>query len=341
MNYTRKQKKATLKPFTNVKIIGFFSLLLIAVAIPTTIGLLHQSTQDRSNATAATTLTFSQSSIQANIGDPINLDVMVDPGTNLVSFMDLVISYDSSVVTPGTTSFTPNTTAFPQVLDGPINNCTGTQCTIEIQLSIGSNPTNAIITKTKVGTINFTATANGNTPLTFNNLTSVLSLGTSDAPNENVLSSSTPASITVGTGGGNTPIPTNGATLTPAPTQGGGNSPTPKVSKTPTPTGNGGGTCNSKDEDRREKKETMREQNESLREKKQLMKEQQTNTKTLSPSPTPPTNGRAHGACMGTFDPNNSNAAANCDTTKTKNTSWWNNVTGFFQNVFGGTSTNQ
>lgn len=201
-----------------LRLLIFLGVLLSVFVIPlVTVYVTKQKTSDRSNATASTTLTFTALTSQVPAGQNFSTDVNVNPGNNLVTFIKLVINYDSSVITAASNSAVPNTTAFPTTLDGPTNTCTGTQCTLTIQLSIGPNPTNAIAQTTKVATINFQAVANGTTQVTFDNQTQVLSIAPSDLPSENVLSTTTPLTITVGNGSGITP----------------GNSPTPQLTHTP------------------------------------------------------------------------------------------------------------
>ena len=246
-------------------LIGFIIILL--VGIPLTIYFLQKQQETRSRAQASTTLKFSPDSdqtapIQKQVGDAVALDVMVDPGTNLVSFAKLEIQYDSDkLATASSNAFTPNTIAFPTVLEGPVY----TDGKIEITLSVGSDPTKAIQALTKAGTVNFTALAD--TPagqptlVSYGISTQVLSIGSTDQASENVLSSSQPAAVVIGAStitptGPTGSIPTG--TLTPtlvvtatlAPTTAVTSTPTltptttPGITDTPTPTGTGSATIN-------------------------------------------------------------------------------------------------
>src|SRR6185437_11902573 len=92
--------------------------------------------------------------------------------------------------------------AFPTTLNpltyGP---CTGNFCTITTTLAIGADPTKAITTKTTVGTITFQALAStdqAKTTVSFGPDTTVFSVGTNDQANENVLSSTLPLSLSIG-----------------------------------------------------------------------------------------------------------------------------------------------
>lgn len=240
MAYRNKKRKIIFHPFKNTRIIGFITVLLLVLVLPLALFTLKQNTENRSRATASTTLAFSSTQWQGNIGDLITNDVTLNPGNNAVSFINLVISYDSSKIHPGPNAFVVNKSVFPDasdILDGPtFDVCNGTQCTMSLALSIGSNPTSAIRTSVKIATITMQAVAatdQGGTQLGFDAQTQILSIGPSDKPNENVLSSSTPLTITIGNSGSFTPTPGGGATPTP-----GGATPTPGgTSPTPGPTG--------------------------------------------------------------------------------------------------------
>ncbi len=221
-------------------LIGFIFVLL--VGIPITIYFLQEQQETRIRAEKSTNLTFTPDSsttnpIKKSIGDSIPLDIMVNPGTNLVSFLKLSIQYDpDKLATDSGSAFKPNTIVFPTVLEGPIYS----SGKIEVTLSVGPDPTKAIQSLAKAGTFNFKALAN--TPdgqptlVTYSSTTQVLSIGSSDQASENVLSSTTPATIVIAravsptvTG---TPIPIPSGTLTPTPVV----TSTPTITATATPT---------------------------------------------------------------------------------------------------------
>lgn len=222
--------------------IGFFLILLIG--IPITIYFLQKQQETRTRAQKSTNLTFTPESsqatpIQKNIGDSIPLDIMVDPGSNLVSYVKLSIQYDpDKLATDSASAFTANNLVFPTVFEGPIYS----SGKIEVTLSVGPDPTKAVQTLSKAGTVIFKAlanTADGQpTLVTYSSATQVLSIGPSDQASENVLSSTTPATIVISgsstvTG---TPIPTPTGSLTPIPTGTITPTPTTTVTNTPTPT---------------------------------------------------------------------------------------------------------
>ena len=204
-------------------LIGFIIILL--VGIPVTIYFLQKQQETRSRAEKSTNLTFSPEStesspIQKKIGDSIPLDIMVNPGSNLVSFVKLEITYDQDkLATASAGAFTPNTAVFPTVLEGPIY----TPGKIAVTLSVGPDPTKAIQSIAKAGTVTFTALANTldgqPTLVTYGITTQVLSIGSSDQASENVLSSTTPATIVIGGAGpSGSPISIPTGVLTPTPT---------------------------------------------------------------------------------------------------------------------------
>jgi len=169
--------------------------------------------ETRSRANVSTSLSFFPNStinapIQKNIGDPVSIDIMVNPGLNLISFVRFQIKYDpSKLALANINAFVPNTTAFPNTIEGPIT----TNDTLAASVSIGSDPTKVIQTTTKLGTLNFKAIGTtGDTPtqITYTALTQALSAGSNEQATENILSTTTPAYILI-----NPP----GVTITPSP----------------------------------------------------------------------------------------------------------------------------
>jgi hypothetical protein len=192
-------------------LIGFLVVLL--VGIPLTVYLVQQQQEVRTRAEQSTIISFSPDSttaapLQKNVGDAIPLDINVDPGKNLVSFVKLEINYDPEILATAAAAFEANTTAFPSVLEGPVY----TPGKIAVTLSVGPDPTKAIQQKVKAATITFTAlkdTPSGTpTLVSYSTNTQVLSLGSNDQASENVLSTATPATIAIGGASPSQPIPT-------------------------------------------------------------------------------------------------------------------------------------
>lgn len=218
-------------------LIGFIVILIIG--IPVTIFYLQKQQETRSRAQPSTVLKFTPEStqsapIQKGIGDLIPLDVMVDPGSNLVSFVKLSIIYDADkLATDSANAFAPNTIVFPNVLEGPVYS----SGKIEVTLAIGPDPTKVIQSLAKAATFTFKAiapTPDGQpTLVTYGSTTEVLSTGPNDQASENVLSSTVPAAIAIG-GAEITPTITEG--LTPSPTSTPTTTPTAADTPTPSPT---------------------------------------------------------------------------------------------------------
>lgn len=200
-------------------LIGF--ILILLVAIPLTLYFIQQQQEIRSRAQAATTLSFTPATSSVNVGDVVSLDLMVNPNSNLVSFVRLEILYDSTKLATASgdqgKAFEPNTLAFPSVTEGPIYE----DGKILVTLSVGSDPTKAIQTPTKVATFQFIAKEPTDTPTQVTlgaTQTQVLSIGPEDQASENVLSSTSPAAISIGGALSPTLTPTPTIPVTPTPT---------------------------------------------------------------------------------------------------------------------------
>lgn len=207
---------------------GFIVVLL--AGIPITLFLLQQQQETRSRAEKSTTISFSPDSsatnpIQKQVGDSIPLDVMVNPGTNQVTFVKLEIQYDpTKLATTGANTVQVNTNAFPGQGEGPLYS----DGKVIFTLNVGPDPTKVIQQTTRAATITLKAIANtpAGTPtlVTYGANTQVLSSGSNDQASENVLSTATPATIVIGgSGGGGSPTPVGSGTPIPIPT----GSPTP------------------------------------------------------------------------------------------------------------------
>lgn len=224
--------------FTGKKLLLIGMFLLLLIGIPVTIYILQQQTDDRTRAEKSTVLSYTPESspaspIQKSVGDEFTIDLMVNPGTNLVSFVSFEIKYDPTILEVGAQNgFVVNSAAFPTTLEGP----TVAQGKITGTLSVGAEPTRALQTPTKVGTITFKALkATGTAPTQVSYqlpLTKVLSIGGNDQFSEDVLASTNPAYVVILDG--NSPSITPGVTVTPS----AGPTPTPGNNEelTPTPT---------------------------------------------------------------------------------------------------------
>lgn len=223
------------------KLLLIATLLLLAIGIPTVVFLSQQRQEVRSRASASTTLYFAPAApptapLQKIVGQPVSFDIMITPGNNKPSIVKLEIPYDPTKLQTTSTPFVVNTDAFPTTQEGPFVQ----NGKILISVTVGNDPSKAISQLTKVGTVNFTAiasTSTNTTTLSFGSASQVLSVASADQATENVLSTTTPAYISIG----NVPTPT--PTLAP-----------PTATPSPTPVrkagdggnaGKGGGTCGS------------------------------------------------------------------------------------------------
>jgi hypothetical protein len=193
-----------------VLLIGFILVLLIA--IPVTVFLLQQQQKTKSSAVAATTISILPASQAAPVkaGDTVPLTVRVDPtNTNLVSLVKFTINYDNTKLSVDPTNGFVVSGA-PNLLTLTKNVTYGTN-TVSVSLSANGNAQAVIQQPTTIGTITFKVlptTSTAPTQITFGSDTQVLSLGSTDQFNENVLASANPAALSITGGTDVSPTPT-------------------------------------------------------------------------------------------------------------------------------------
>lgn len=212
----------------------FAGALVVAllIGLSVLISISNKEQETRSRASASTTLGFqppstSATPIQKVVGETVTLDVMISPGNNVVSFVKLEMLYDPTKFEPFGSTFIVNTDAFPQTLEGPISS-SGSYL---ISLSVGPDPTRAISVPVKVGTLTLTAktpTGASVPSVTFGNQSQVLSIAASNEASENVLSSTTPAFVSVAATPTAVPTPTVTPISAPSTPQLSGTSPNPQ-----------------------------------------------------------------------------------------------------------------
>jgi hypothetical protein len=178
---------------------------------------LSQQQQDtRTRASASTTLSYTPATSQANpqqvtVSNKLSFNVIISPGNNRPSLVRLELLYDSTKFAPDTNPFAVNTDAFPVTQEGPIVQ----NGKILISVSVGNDPSKAISTTTRVGTLNLIAKSpTGSTPsiIKYGPDSQVLSVASGDQASENVLSATSPAYVSI------INAPTATPTNTPAPT---------------------------------------------------------------------------------------------------------------------------
>lgn len=212
--------------FSAKKLLLLGILAVIAAAIPLTMFLVRRQSTSNVGATAATTISFDPATSSATPGQPITLNIMVNPGnTNQVSFVKLRVTFDNTIFQVAQTDIVP-ANALPSVLEeATVIKGTGAQSIASITLSAGADPTKIITQPTKIAAITFhtisplPAGAPATTQIGFDQANmQVLSAGADATSSENVLSSSTPETVTLSSG---TPTPTtivNVGTATPTAT---------------------------------------------------------------------------------------------------------------------------
>lgn len=226
--------------FSGKRLLLFGFILILLIGIPLSLYLVQQQQQVRSNAEKSTTLSITPATNTKNVGDSIPLDVMIDPGKNLASFVKLEITYDPTKLSiDQQTGFVPNASTFPVTVEGPAFS----SGKILVSLSIGANTTAAISTVSKVATITFKAletTSGSTTAVGLGAQTQVLSAGSNDQASEDILSTTNPAAITIG--GATVTTITPGTTITPTTPPTTSLAPTATTAPTPTPVGSASGT---------------------------------------------------------------------------------------------------
>ncbi len=177
---------------------SFVAFLLIALPIIVLASMKNQDTRGR--AQASTTLYFSPvtsatSPLQKTVGNSFSLDLMLSPGTNLVTFTKIEILFDPTKLTLDTTNpLVVNTAVFPQIVEGPVYG----SGKIDIVLSVGPDLSKAVGQNSKILTLNFKAVSPvSQTLVSFGTITQILSAAYQDNSSENVLSTTSPAIIKI------------------------------------------------------------------------------------------------------------------------------------------------
>lgn len=223
--------------FDKKKFFIFGFILILLVGVPLTVYFLQRQQEFRSRAVVSTTLELIPSAASTEVGKAVNLDVMMNPGTNQVIATTLIITYDPSKFATTAASLANDAKAFPSILEGPVFG----PGTISMTMTVGVDVTKAIQTPTKIATVTLNAIAETTgtpTQVAFAKETNVTS--TSD-PEVNVLSSTKPALITIGPainpppppGGNPPPPPPPPAAPTPTPKSGSAPPGPPAVNKAP------------------------------------------------------------------------------------------------------------
>ena len=186
-----------LKQRRNLLFLSIVIIFLIGLSI--ILLLVRQKTNTQSHATTATSLFLTPTTPSATVNKPLQIVVTINPSTNAVSLVTLDIKYDPTKFSPPTPLsdfFVPNINTFPQVLQGPTQVASGE---VEEVVSIGSNPVNAVVAPTNVGTFTLVPIAVSATPseISWGPSVNVLSIAAGDNTNENVLAAANVTSIEI------------------------------------------------------------------------------------------------------------------------------------------------
>ena len=177
-----------------------FELAIMLVTLPLILVIMQQQQEIRGRAQASTSLYFSPPSSATSPlikkpGETFYLDLMINPGENLVSLVKIDISYDPiklklSAIDP----FVVNQTIFPEILEGPVYS----YGKIQAVLSIGADLANALSQQSRVATLNFDSLSiSKQTLVSFGVNTMISSVAPNDPSSENVLSQTSPAYVKI------------------------------------------------------------------------------------------------------------------------------------------------
>jgi len=207
--------------YKKIFLLGF--IIVILVAIPFSVYIAQKRQQITSKAAASTVLSFEPASSTIKVGDTLSIEVVLDPGSgpsaNQVSFVKLIINFDSSKFAIVSGSLAPNSSSSNTLttLEGP----TYTPTTASISLFSGADPTRIIANKTKIAVLKLKALSptdvNNPSSITFESGTQVLSIASLDQTGENVLSTTSPATVAITSAAiSTTPTPSLSPTATPS-----------------------------------------------------------------------------------------------------------------------------
>lgn len=204
--------------FTGKKLLTLGIIFVLLAAIPLVVYFLQKEQETRSRAAKSTTLSLTPAVINKKVGEKFSLDILIDPGTNVVIGARLHIIYDKEKISTDSAegncvnSFC-QTSAFKQIPDSGITYAPGD---ILIDLDTDTNPASYVQTETKIGSLAFKAlapTSVSPAQISFGDKTTVTA--TTADQELNVLSTTNPAAINITSGTELSPTPTIATTLIP------------------------------------------------------------------------------------------------------------------------------
>jgi len=182
---------------TKQKILTLAAILALIIGLVVTIFLVQQQQDLRGRAEKSTTISLEPPSQISVPGDIASLDVVVNPGVNLVALVKFKLLFDENSFSIDENSFILDPSKELEIVEGPIIE----NGSFAITVSIGNNPLNVITSTTKIGTLNLRvldSVIGGSHVVSFDeNQTLIRSISGGDTFSENVLSSTSPATITI------------------------------------------------------------------------------------------------------------------------------------------------
>lgn len=176
-------------------ILGIFAIVGIII----TIFLVQKQQELRGRAEKATILSLSPTNQNIDAGEEGQLEVVVSPGVNQVNFIKTVIEFDSEKFELESDSFKLNS----ELKWGFIEDPNAQDGNLSFIIGVGTDATRVIKdSPQKIGVISFKVkddAEDGESEISFNEeKTQIRSVGGGDPFTENVLSSSVPATVTIG-----------------------------------------------------------------------------------------------------------------------------------------------
>ncbi len=182
---------------TNKKLLAILGIVLIIGGIITTILIVQKRQDGRAKAEKSTTLSLTPATQSVPSDGNTSLDINIDPGKNQVNLVKITLKYDKDRFIVLANQFTLNSDSGMTILNGPVVS----EGSFSVVLGTGSDPTKVIQSVQKLGKLDLHVKATaplGSSEVSFDYAqTEVRSIQANDAFNENVLSSATPATITI------------------------------------------------------------------------------------------------------------------------------------------------
>lgn len=182
------------------KYFGAAATVFLVIMLPVILIASQRPQTITGSAEGATSLTFSpitseNSPLVQKVNDQFSLDVLVNPGKNQISVVELNIKYDPyKIEFSENNPISVNNSAFAEVVEGPFFS----RGNLYVALSIGSDQTKAITTQTNAVTLNFkTVSRAESTQVYFGKDTRTLNVSSNEEGGENVLSTTIPTYIKI------------------------------------------------------------------------------------------------------------------------------------------------